>query len=62
MRMRKNDLKLIQSLRRILGSSPGEELDMNPVIFLQGVFWARNFNNLETRIDVLETYGDRRSS
>ena len=55
---RKTDLKLIQSLRRVLRSSPGEELDMNPVIFLQRVFWLQIVNSLVKRIAVLEAYGD----
>ena len=43
--MQKNELKLIQGSQRILRSGLREEFDMNPVIFLQSVFWRINFSS-----------------
>jgi hypothetical protein len=38
--MKENDLKLIQGSQRILRSGLREQFDMDPVIFLQSIFWT----------------------
>ena len=38
--MQKHELKLIQGLHSILRRGFGEQFNMNPVIFLQSIFWA----------------------
>jgi hypothetical protein len=44
--MKENDLKFIQGNQRILRSSLREQFGMNPVIFLQSIFWTGTLAHL----------------